>query len=150
MATPFIEELVDYLVTQSIGTKGTDLFFDHMPDVAGTIVCLYDTGGTPPPAELPQRTPTVMVQVRSAKTEEYSDARLLAAKIHNLFHGMISVTLTNNHIETARAFGLPQSIGQDKNQRHLVSANYEFNTRAHTDSGEASTGFGGDKDPNLN
>ena len=148
MATPLVEEIVDYLATQSIGTKATDLFFDHMPDVSTSpIACVIDRGGPAPPAELPHRTAAIQVLVRA---DDYDDARQFAAKIHNILHGMFGVSFTNNKVLASRAFGLPASIGQDKNGRHEVSANYELDTYAITDSGETSTGFGGDKDPNLN
>ena len=149
MATPFVEELVDYLATQSIGTKGTDLFFDHLPDTEAvtTMACVRDTGGPQPPGNIPHREVAIQVMVRGT---DYATTRLFAAKIHNLFHGMISVSTTNNVIMSSEAMGLPASIGPDNNGRNLVSGNYVFRTYANTSSGETSTGFGGDKDPNLN
>lgn len=148
MAT-FAEELVDYLATQSIGTKGTTLFFDHLPDIetTTTMAAVRDTGGPTSPANIPHRDVTVQVMVRGA---DYATARLHAAKIHNLFHGMVGVATTNNMIMSSEGIGLPASIGPDNNGRNLVSGNYLFRTYAYTDSGETSTGFGGDKDPNLN
>lgn len=148
MAT-FIEELADYLATQSIGTVATDIFIDHLPDnqTQTDMVVLRDLGGPPPPGALPQRTTLVQVLVRG---DTWDSARLLAAKIHNLFHGMVAVTTTNNRILSALAQGMPTSIGPDENGRNLVSGNYLFYTVAYTDSGETSTGHGGDKDPNLN
>lgn len=148
MATPFVEELVDYLVTQSIGTKATDLFFDFFPDTSTSpMACLVDTGGPQAPTNIPHRQASVQVMVRA---DDYDDARLFAAQIYNILHGMLGVALTNSQVMASRAYGLPQSIGQDKNGRHEVSANYEFDTYATTASGETSSGFGGDKDPNLN
>lgn len=149
MATPFVKELVDYLEDQSIGTVGTDLFYDHLPDTEATttMAAVRDTGGPSPPGNIPHRDVTVQVMVRGA---DYATARQFAAKIHNLFHGMVSVTLTYNVIMSSEAVNMPMSIGPDKNERNLISGNYLFRTYANTDSGETSTGFGGDKDPNLN
>jgi hypothetical protein len=145
----FIEELADYLEDQSIGTVGTDIFFDHMPDpISKTdMVCVRDIGGPAPPGTLPQRSVLVQVMVRG---DTYETARLLAAKVHNLFHGMVSVSLTYNVIQSSLGMGLPASLGPDENGRTLISGNYIFHTIANTASGESSTGFEGDKDPNLN
>lgn len=141
----FAEEIVTYLAAQGLGTKGTDLFVDfYAPGRAGTVTVVRSTGGLHAHAGLPWSQPSVQVMVRS---EDYDTAASQAAKIHNLLHGMVKVDVTHHHILTSEAFGLPQSIGRDAQDRSEVSANYSFEMYALTDSGTVSTGYGGDKAP---
>ncbi len=149
MPTPFVKELLTYLDgTHSLGTDGTDLFADFLPDVtASPCTAVKETGGPAGPPGIPIATTSVQVMVRAS---DYPTARQHAAKIYNVFHGIVGVSLTNNRIRTGIAQGAPQRIEIDNQKRHYISANYEFETHAITSSGEASTGVGGDKDPNLN
>ena len=145
----FAQEIAEYLEDQSIGTVGTTLFYGRMPDLetSTTIAVIVDHGGPPPPASLPQRDVLLQVMVRAAT---YDLARKFAGQVHNLLHGLIAVDVGDNTVQSALAMGLPAYIGPDDNGRELVSGNYVFHTVANTASGETSTGYEGDKDPNLN
>ena len=72
-----------------------------------------------------------------------------AAKINNLLDGMVSVQLEFNKVVQSEAIQRPAHIGRDNTGRQEVIANYSFTTYMTTGSLETSTGYGGDKDPNL-
>jgi hypothetical protein len=146
MGTPFVEDLVDDMVTQSIATaKGTDIFYDALPDVsATTAIAVKDTGGVPiSGAPVPHL--TVQCLVRSTS---FTTARETAAKIYNRYHDVTGLALTNYTIAAGRAMQLPSSLGEDGHNRHLVSFNLDLETYANTQATGA-TGFGGSKDPNV-
>ncbi len=146
----FAEELIDHLVTESVITaKGTDGFVGRLPDTSGLVVVLKDTGGPQVPHGTPLAQTTIQMMVRQVKTGNIEGAQNLAAKVYNVFHGMVGVDLAVNHVASGTGLGRPADIGQDANGRHLVSGNFLFETYRLTASGEASSGYEGDKDPNL-
>jgi hypothetical protein len=148
MATPFTEEIVNYLATKSLGTKGTTLFFDFMPDVSSSPIAVVRESPSPASnAMVPVSQVGVQVVTRG---NTFAVARQHAAKIYNVIHGMVGVNFTNNRVRAARATGLPTTMGPDSQKRHEVVCLYEFSTHAITTSGALSVGVGGDKDPNLN
>ena len=40
-----VEEIIDYLVTQSYGTKGGDIWYNHLPTTPKNITVLYELDG---------------------------------------------------------------------------------------------------------
>lgn len=145
----FAQEIAEYLEDLSIGTVGTTLFYGRLPDTQAstTMAAIIDHGGPPPPAEIPNRDVLLQVMVRATT---YDLARTFAGKIHNILHGLIAVDVGDNTVQGSRAMGLPAYIGPDTNGRELISGNYVFHTVANTASGQPSSGYQGDKDPNLN
>lgn len=144
----FVEELVDDIVTAGLATgKGTDIFFDQMPETdlsPTTTIALKDTGGIP---AMGTPTPSMTVQclVRSLS---YETARQAAAAIYNRYHDATEIALTNFVIVACKAIQLPTSIGEDDRGRHEVSCNFEF-TVYSTAQAAGATGYGGSKDPNI-
>lgn len=145
----FAQEIAEYLEDVAIGTVGTNLFYERLPDneSSTTMAVVVDQGGPAPPAELPQR--DILLQVMTRGTT-YAVARKFAAQIHNILHGMVGIDVGDNTVQTSKAMNMPVYIGPDENGRALVSGNYLFHTIANTASGESSSGREGDKDPNLN
>ena len=145
----FAEEVVTYLATQSLGTKGTDLFYNHAPEgeTISPMTVVIGTGGAGNPhGGLPWAAPTIQVLVEAST---YDAAARQSAKIHNVLHGMFRTQLTHNFVLTSSGEGLPQSLGKTELGRWRVSGNYSFETYVTSDSGEASTGYQGDKSPDI-
>ena len=123
-AGSFTEELVDYLVTQGVVTKGTDGFYDHLPDVTtAPVVCLYDNGGLGrkhnPGAQF-----SIGVRVRGAVGPgSYEAAQQKAEAVYAEFHRKNNISLELSRILYGLADGLPESIGRDKAKRSLVVFN---------------------------
>lgn len=150
MAKPLIEELCDYLVTRGLGTLRTTLFISHLPENSfAPVAALRNVGGPAPTGFNPISDTLVQVMVRGAPND-FEGANQHAAKIYNVFHRMVGVDLTNNRVRSCVAQQEPADLGPDKEKRSYISCNYEFNTHAITDSGEASSEFGGDATPDLN
>lgn len=82
MAT-LLDEVVSYLVSQNLGTFGTDLFVGFEPDTPTNTVTLYPTGGEPPNALGGKEFPTVQVRVRSGTyLDGYNKAEAIYAVLH--------------------------------------------------------------------
>ncbi len=145
MAT-FAEELVDFLDTAGAGTKGTDLFYNKLPDLSSantTVSAVAVHPGPPSPTRKPWVNSTVQVLTRGV---DYDAAVIAASEIYGNWHSVFDYALTNNQVVSSIGQGGPASIGQDSLGRHLVSANYEFITYDTTGggaSGGASSGTGG-------
>ena len=120
-AATFVEELVDHLALHNVGTKGTDLFADFLPDISGDAAAVKQTGGPPPSQASPKWAVNIQVLTRATT---YTGSVGLASQIYNIWHQMISKTLENNRIITSLAVSAPAGIGQDESKRHLVSTNY--------------------------
>ncbi len=144
----FVEELVDDIVTAGLATaKGTDIFFDQLPETdlsPTTTIVLKDTGGIPGMGT-PIPTMTVQCLVRSLS---YETARQAAAAIYNRYHDATGISLTSFYIQAGKAIQLPTSIGVDDRDRHEVSFNFEFVVYS-TAQAAGATGYGGSKDPNI-
>jgi hypothetical protein len=142
----FVEELVDYLVTETVAsTKGTDIFYRELPaepDLApATMICLKDTGGVP---AINSPIPDVSVQVL-VRSNAWLAGRTKCGEIFNKFHAIVGLALTNYNIKRAVALQLPQDLGKDNQGRYLFSYNIMF--LAHQlDEGDDDNGFGGHKD----
>jgi hypothetical protein len=151
MSFSFGEELCTYLETKSLGTLGTDLFYQFMPDPSDItpdpITVVRETGGPENNAFTPWSQVGVQVVCRGTS---YNIARRQAALIYNWFHGLTGVTLTDNKVLVCKAQGLPASIGMDQQRGRIeVSANYVFTIHgvtAETDTGSGA-GSGFSKDP---
>jgi len=126
MAT-FVEELVDDLVTAGIVTgKGTDAFYNELPDTDAspvTVVALQATGGVPS-VGVPAPWHSVQCIVRSVTSWEA--ARVKAAQIYNRYHDAVNLTLANYRVLASKALAPPAYIGLDTRKRYLVSTNYTF------------------------
>ena len=122
----FIEELIDDLVTEAIITaKGTDGFYDQMPDVTTSpVLAVYDNGGT-----AAHRSPVLQRSVSfRVRADDYDTARTLARTVFARVHQMIDTTVGTRRVLWALADGIPTSIGRDSANRSLVVFNTTFGT----------------------
>ena len=119
MRNTFLEEMADYMVTQSLATAtGTDLFWSHMPDVSeDPAVCLYNDGGAGK-RHNPSKGRAVRVFVRSS---DYQTARQKAKDIHAAFHRKTGLSLDTLTVLYALGTSLPRSLGRDNRNRAVMS-----------------------------
>jgi hypothetical protein len=123
----WIVPLADYLQTQSLGTKGTNLFVGMMPDTNSvcTVLMAYDgeivetmTSG------IALYKPQLQVRVRGAK-EDYTTPynRLLA--IQDALSTISNQTLGGVKYLRVRPTSNVNSLGQDTNLRFDFTVNFE-------------------------
>lgn len=124
------EALVDYLVTQSLGTKGTSLFGDHLPATPDEATALYERPGASPgetfgagtlPNEVHYR---IQAMTRSASYQGGMDtAKNIWRKLAALSdYALVTASATIYRIQ---AIDVPVYVDQDQNDRFMWSANYE-------------------------
>ena len=143
----FENELVDYLVTKGVITAGgTDGFVNQLPDVAGDVLAIKQTGGIPSKGT---PDPWIGMQVLCRSDTKYYTARVMAAGVYTYFHEMINATTNTYRIIASKATTFPQSLGEDERHRYLMSCHFLFNVVALDQSGDNDDGdgYGGKKDP---
>ena len=126
----FIEEIIDDLATEGIiSAKGTDGFYDQMPDVSGSVVAVYDNGGTGLHRS-PREDVSVGVRVRSALSTvgAYQQARVLAKQVYDRYHQMVDTTLGTTRVEWALCDTLPRSSGRAAGERSIAEFSITFGT----------------------
>ena len=124
MANTFTEELVDDMATAAVITaKGTDGFFDQMPDITTTpALAVYNNGGISAHRS-PVQQCSVGFRTRGAT---YDSAVVLAKSVRDRYHQMVDTSLATRRILWALADGEPASIGRDSANRSLVAFNTTF------------------------
>lgn len=145
----FAEEIVDDLVTQSLAAaKGTDIFYNEMPDTdisPVTVIAVQEDGGivsdgTP--------APWIAVQFTVRSVTSWETARIRAAQIYNRYHDAVAITLSHYRIMASKALALPHYVGADSRGRYLERVTISFCVVAITQV-VGGTGYGGSKDPNI-
>lgn len=132
-----INEIADYLESQSIGTVGTDIFVNRFPDERGqtynNIVVIHQTAGLEPSMEGPLHQRGYQIIVRNVSLEQ---AIGKAENILNLLHTDQSnanidteLTVGGTKLFFGRALQDPYNLGQDEKQRYEVVCNYIIGTR---------------------
>jgi hypothetical protein len=144
----WLEDVLDYIITKSIGTKGTDLYDGFTPEVSTSpITVLTNTGGPPRPnSSIPRMVVTCQAMTRASTLDA---AEYRAAQIHNVLDGIYYTTAGNIFIESSSANGMPADIGIDEQKRFRVVANYAFQIYIPVSSSESTTGYGGDVAPSI-
>lgn len=125
-----LNDIGEYLQTNSIGTLGTDLFLSQMPDAPDNVVTVFEYAGNAPNRMGGNRQPGIQIRTRS---DSYEDARakidnvyLLLSKIGNEYEddapeGVEINGTTYLHFQTVQE---PFEIGVDDNGRHELVQNF--------------------------
>lgn len=117
-------DVAQYLSSLGLGTVGTNIFVDFLPDVDNAIA-VYSTGGFQSNAKLSIDFPTIQIYVRNTSVQNAYDA---IASVYDKLHGLNNVTLPQGtHI--ANCVGLqsaPNNIGLDDKQRQRYTINFRF------------------------
>jgi hypothetical protein len=121
-------EVAEYLEDSSIGTVGTNIFVDSLPEEDGTIVAVYNTGGSSPDIDLPIPAPSFQVLVRD---ETPSVAYAKIKSIVDLLEHTYNSTLVSggNYYYSINLRGEIQNIGQDERNRKEYTVNFSCRVR---------------------
>jgi len=127
MAT-ILESIGDYLVTNSLGTLGTNLFLGTLPESPDVCTAVYENSGTPPAFTMGTGGiaidyPMLQVICRAGK-DDYPTARDAVETIRNLLASVTDVTISNVHILRIEPMGSVNPLGVDPKQRPLLSVNF--------------------------
>lgn len=122
------KEIAEYLEDSSIGTVGTDIFVDMLPDLANDVIMIYSTGGQVPDIDLPIGSPNFEVLVRSNSAET---AYAKITSIVNLLHQKYNITLVTggNYYYSILLLGEINALGRDEKGRIEYSVNFNCKVR---------------------
>jgi hypothetical protein len=122
------KEIADYLESQSIGTVGTDIFIDAMPDSPNDMVVVYNTGGFEPDIDVAIEHPTFQITTRS---ESSATAYAKAEAIKALLHLKYNVTLEVDGIYYYFILMMNgiNNLGRDEKNRIEYSINFRCKVR---------------------
>jgi len=128
------DDLAYYLSSGGLGTVGTSVFWDELPDNAATGVVVADTGGIFPVHTMSSgpsgigtaaaRLERPRVQVMS-RAPTYASARALIQDAFNLLDGLQDRTLNGVRYAWVSAVQSPFSMGRDKNNRSRFACNFD-------------------------
>lgn len=127
MAT-ILESIGDYLVTNSYGTLGTNIFLQVMPETPDSCISVYENSGSSPAFTMGAGGividyPMLQIVCRAGR-EDYPAARDVAENIRNLLASVVDVTISSVKIMRIEPMGSVNFVGVDNKYRPLVSVNY--------------------------
>jgi hypothetical protein len=127
MAT-ILESIGDYLVTNSHGTLGVNLFLGTLPESPDVCTAVYENSGTPPSFTMGTGGiaidyPMLQIICRAGK-EDYPVARDEIEAIRNLLASVTDVTISGLNVLRIEPMGNVNLLGIDPKQRPLVSVNF--------------------------
>ena len=124
-----LEALGDYLVTNTRGTLGTNIFLGKMPATPDFCITLYEYeglapresfGGNPYDIDMPR----IQVVVRGAR-DDYPTARNEVTTIRGLFADLTDITISNTRILRVASLGASIPLGLDDKDRPRLAANFQ-------------------------
>lgn len=132
MAT-ILEAVGDYIAANTSAVLGTNLFLALMPETPDVMTCVYEASG-----DLPHFTmgadpwaidrPSIQVTCRAGRGD-YPLARDAAEAIRVLLGAVANQTLSGIHVLRISPQGSVNPLGEDDNQRPVVTANFECMVR---------------------
>lgn len=123
----WLEAISTHIQSNSLGTKGTNLFIGQLPDISGisTVLTQYDgsvqevfDGGTN--VEMP----SLQIRVRGTR-DEYVNTLTRCADIRDLLIGVTNETINGVNFLRIKPNGTINSLGLDENRRYQFTANFE-------------------------
>lgn len=127
MAT-ILESIGDYLVTNSLGTLGTNLFLGILPETPDECVAVYENAGSSPAFTMGTGGividyPMIQVIARAGR-EDYPTARDKVESIRVLLASVLDITVSSVTILRIEPMGSVNPLGVDSKYRPLVSVNF--------------------------
>ena len=123
----FVNSLADYIQTNNLGTKGTNLFIGFLPssqslqivltEYAGTVVETLQTG-------ISLKKSNLQVMVHGEKAD-YATPRTRIEAIQTLFANIQDATISGIRIIRVLPLGTINALGQNENQEFEFTANFE-------------------------
>jgi len=127
MAT-ILESVGDYLVTNSHGTLGTNIFLGTLPDSPDSCIAVYENAGSSPTFTMGSggiRIDYPMLQIICrAGREDYPTARDKAENIRVLLASVLEQSISGVHIMRIEPMGSVNLLGVDPKYRPLISVNF--------------------------
>ena len=127
MAT-ILEAIGDYLVTNSQGTLGTDIFLATLPESPDSCVAIYENSGSSPAFTMGSGGIVIdypMLQIICrADRENYPTARDKAESIRVLLAQILDQTISGVEILRVEPMGSVNQLGVDPKYRPLISVNF--------------------------
>jgi hypothetical protein len=127
MAT-ILESIGDYLVTNSHGTLGTDIFLGTLPESPDACIAVYENAGSSPTFTMGSGGividyPMIQIICRAGR-EDYPTARDKAENIRVLLAQVLEQTISNIHVMRIEPMGSINQLGVDPKYRPLISVNF--------------------------
>lgn len=123
----FINALADYIQTNNLGTKGTNLFIGFVPSSAAlqTVLTEY-TGSTVETMRTGISMKKSNMQVKTHGVEgDYVTPRTRITAIQNLLVGIQDQTISGVRIVRVLPLGTINALGQNDSQEFEFTANFE-------------------------
>lgn len=123
----FINSIADYIQTNSLGTKGTNLFIGFMPSNATLQTVLTEYAGTTVETlrnGIALKKSNLQVKTHGAEGD-YSTPRTRIQNIQNLLVAIQDQTISSVRIIRVLPLGTINALGQNDNQEFEFTANFE-------------------------
>jgi hypothetical protein len=121
-----LDDLTTYLQTAGVGTVGTDLFQGFMPGTPNNAVCVIATGGPQPNPDIPLRSPTFQVLIRSSV---YATGETKLALVRATLHQLANTQMGSTYFYYILAISEGGYIGRDTAGLDEFSINFLCLTR---------------------
>lgn len=127
MAT-ILESVGDYLVTNSLGTLGTDIFLGTLPEAPDACVAIYENAGSSPSFTMGSGGiaidyPMLQIICRAGR-EDYPTARDKAESIRVLLAQVLEQSISGVYVLRIEPMGSVNQLGIDPKYRPLISVNF--------------------------
>lgn len=128
-----LDEVSTYLQTNGVGTVGTVVFLDYLPDTPDTVVSLFANPGSPPTTVMGGssgaavvRNPRLQVFTRgTADGAGVVAARVAIDAIYALLEQVVNTTLSSVRYLSIEAVDEPALLERDEQQRPVYVCNFE-------------------------
>lgn len=107
-----------------------NLFVSEMPEKAGLVVSVYDSGGMPQEVNYSYKRPNVQVRVRGA-VGKYEDAYNMAQDIQDFLLAQRRPVVNGSLYIGIWALSDVQFVGYDESHRPLVTVNFRMDRTEH-------------------
>lgn len=126
----WIEDVVDYMEAQGLGTKASDLFYANEPDSddesLDDIVTVLQITSPEPDKDLPTQEPAFTCRVRSS---DYDTGEAKCQSIRSVLHRAAAVDSGDTHFFFILLFTEPRHIGRDDQGRHIFEIDFRARIR---------------------
>lgn len=124
-----LEAIGDYLVTGGHGTLGTNIFLAMMPDTPDTLIAVHESQGQFPDftmgaAATAVDKPAIQIICRATRSD-YPTARDKAETLRLYLGAVTQTTISGINILRIEPQGGVMPLGEDENQRPMVSVNFD-------------------------
>lgn len=128
-----LEAVGDYLQSASVGVQGSTIFLAVMPESPDACIAIYENAGNRPHFTMGDDPwaidrPLIQVICRASRSD-YPTARNQAETIRALLGAVTEQTISGIPIMRIESQGSVTPMGEDENQRPMVSVNFECMVR---------------------